>query len=104
MDGPTALPIPHKNIPPFAERSCSFRARICRKVCPASVPKRVQQKQSGIVMALPLSGGQIMQYYAVAMQEEQDEASQLLDFMNREGLSQTELARLAKVHQSTVSR
>src|SRR5215213_9295222 len=54
MEGPRALPMPHKNTPLLSRRSCSFRKRICSIGSAASVPKRVQQNRSGKLVCVGL--------------------------------------------------
>jgi DNA-binding XRE family transcriptional regulator len=91
--GATELPIPHRNTPSFAARSCSLRARMVSIGSPASVPKRVQQKVFGRISCISVI------YHALI-----DCRADILSYLAAEGISHEELAKRAGVHQTTVSR
>lgn len=103
IEGPTALPMPHKNIPPLANRSCSFLKRICSIGSPASHPNLVQQKRLGSSCknSLPIQ----TDYALVFTSMQEDSLSERLrSFMEERQLSQKRVADAADISQSTVSR
>ena len=100
-EGPNALPIPQRKIPLLPARSCSLREMMSPSSSPDSVPIRLQQKVSG--SAIPLPDPHASDYSVIFIYM-QDAAAKLQAYMDRERLSQTQLAKRARVSQATVWR
>jgi predicted transcriptional regulator len=94
------LPTPHKNTPLFARRSASFRLRISGAFCPASTPKRVQQKAAGRFFINEL----VMRHYSCLSIFMQDIETEVQRLMRENGLTQSAVASKLGISQSTVSR